>query len=49
MDKKLLDPVIDFSRGDEEVINSFAEIAMRMGFGKQEGLRAAKEGLKKKR
>jgi predicted nucleotide-binding protein (sugar kinase/HSP70/actin superfamily) len=49
LDKKLLDPVIDFSRGDAEVIDSFAEIATRMGFSKKEGTRAANEGLKKQR
>ncbi len=42
---RLLDPVIDFSRGDAEVIRNFAKVAQRMGFGEKEGVKAIKEGL----
>lgn len=47
--EKLLDPVIDFSRGDEAVIKSFTEVAMRLGFDKEQGKEAAQAGLAKQR
>lgn len=46
---RLLDPVIDFSRGDEAVIESFTEIAKCLGFNKEEGRRAGLAGLAKQR
>lgn len=42
---KLLDPVIDLSRGDQATTESFAKIAQRLGFSRKEGLTAAREGL----
>ena len=32
LEKKLLIPIIDFSRGDEDVIRSLTEAALKMGF-----------------
>lgn len=46
---KLLDPVIDFSQGDKAVKKSFVEIAMRLGFSKKEGERAAEAGIQKQK
>ncbi|MBI4321272.1 MAG: hypothetical protein HY675_22505 [Chloroflexi bacterium] len=42
---KLLDPVIDFSRGDAAVMRSFVGVAQRLGFDEREGQRAIREGL----
>lgn len=42
---KLLDPVIDFSHGDELVVRSFAGIAQRLGFSEKDGIKAAEAGL----
>lgn len=42
---RLLDPVIDFSRGEDAVIKSFINIAKRLGFSEKEGKLAIKEGL----
>lgn len=42
---RLLDPVIDLSRGDKILVESLAEIAQRkLGFSWREGLRAAQAG-----
>ncbi|MBI2952698.1 MAG: hypothetical protein HYY30_00155 [Chloroflexi bacterium] len=46
---RLLDPVIDLSRGDDAVIRSFVGIARRLGFDDKEGTRAALEGLARQR
>lgn len=46
---KLLDPVIDFSKGDRAVIESFIDIAKRLGFSKEEGRKAIQEGLAQQR
>lgn len=42
---KLLDPVIDFSKGEDEVVKSFTEIARRLGFSTEEGNKAIRRGL----
>lgn len=49
LEGKLLDPVIDFSRGEETVIKSFIDIAKRLGFSKEVGERAIQEGLAQQR
>lgn len=43
--ERLLDPVIDLSRGDALVIASFAKIAQRLGFSRRQGEQAARQGL----
>jgi len=47
--KRLLVPIIDFSRGDADVINALADIAVEMGFNKRKGKRAALASLKAQR
>jgi predicted nucleotide-binding protein (sugar kinase/HSP70/actin superfamily) len=47
--EKLLTPIIDFSRGDAETINSLAEVAVRMGFSRSKGKQAALAGIKAQR
>jgi len=49
LDKRLLVPTIDFSRGDSAVINSFADIAVEMGFSKKQGRMAAIAAIKAQR
>jgi predicted nucleotide-binding protein (sugar kinase/HSP70/actin superfamily) len=44
--EKLLIPIIDFSRGDAEVIKNFADIAAKMGYSKNTGKKAAIAGIK---
>jgi len=46
---KLLVPSIDFSMGDDDVINNLADVAKKMGFKKKQGKQAALEGLKAQR
>jgi predicted CoA-substrate-specific enzyme activase len=46
---RLLDPVIDLSRGDGLVIRSFSEIARRLGFSLQKGASAARAALAEQR
>lgn len=46
---KLLDPVIDFSKGDKAAIESFVDIAKRLGFSREKGERAIEEGLAQQR
>ena len=45
LEQRLLIPVIDFSRGNNEVINNLADIAVRLGFSKREGRLAALAGI----
>jgi len=45
LEKKFLIPVIDFSRGNEEVIESLAKIAQQIGFSRDKGRKAALAGL----
>ncbi|HEX9014481.1 MAG TPA: acyl-CoA dehydratase activase-related protein, partial [Chloroflexota bacterium] len=42
---KLLDPIVDLSHGDGFTIESFSKVAMRLGFGRQAGVEAAKKAL----
>lgn len=46
---KLLDPVIDFSIGDKEVIKSFTQIGKNLGFGEAESKKAALAGIETQR
>ncbi|MDP7415824.1 MAG: acyl-CoA dehydratase activase-related protein, partial [Dehalococcoidales bacterium] len=46
LEERLLIPVIDFSRGHAEVINSLAGVAEKLGFGRKQGRKAAILGLK---
>ncbi|HJX03899.1 MAG TPA: acyl-CoA dehydratase activase-related protein, partial [Dehalococcoidia bacterium] len=43
--QKLLSPIIDFSLGDAEVIKNLTDAAVRMGFSRGQGRRAARAGL----
>jgi predicted nucleotide-binding protein (sugar kinase/HSP70/actin superfamily) len=45
LENKLLIPIIDFSRGNEEVVKNLTEIAVQMGFSKDQGNKAALAGL----
>ena len=47
--ERLLDPVIDLSRGDELSLNSFADLAMRMGFSREQGWEAGRQALAEQR
>jgi len=42
---RILIPVIDFSRGDADVVNSLADAAVRMGFSRRKGREAALAGI----
>jgi predicted CoA-substrate-specific enzyme activase len=42
---RLLIPIIDFSRGEADVIENLADVAVKMGFSKKEGKEAARAGL----
>jgi predicted CoA-substrate-specific enzyme activase len=46
---RLLDPVIDLSRGDEKLVQSLTEIALRIGFERGAGRRAAHAALASQR
>ncbi len=46
LQEKMLTPIIDFSRGDAEVIKNFEDIAVKMGFGRNAGRKAAIAGIK---
>jgi predicted CoA-substrate-specific enzyme activase len=43
--KRLLIPVIDFSRGDGDVIDSLGDVAVQMGFNRSQGRKAALAGI----
>jgi predicted CoA-substrate-specific enzyme activase len=45
LDKKLLAPIMDLSRGEAETTASLAETAVEMGFTRSQGKRAARTGL----
>ena len=47
--EKLLDPVIDLSRGDAPQIRHFAKIAHRLGFGRKQGEDAGRAALASQR
>ncbi|MGE5618020.1 MAG: acyl-CoA dehydratase activase [Sphingomonadaceae bacterium] len=42
---RLLDPIIDLSRGDDLTVRSFAEIARRLGFSRERGIEAGRAAL----
>ncbi|MFQ6121724.1 MAG: acyl-CoA dehydratase activase, partial [Dehalococcoidales bacterium] len=44
--ERLLTPIIDFGRGNFEVINSLVDVAVRMGFSRRSGKKAALAGSK---
>jgi predicted nucleotide-binding protein (sugar kinase/HSP70/actin superfamily) len=43
--ERLLAPIIDFSRGSEDTIKNLAEIAVKMGFNRSKGKKAALAGI----
>ncbi|NWF77512.1 MAG: hypothetical protein HXY36_02795 [Chloroflexi bacterium] len=47
--ERLLIPIIDFSRGDAEVIKNLADIAAKMGFSRKKGKEAALAGIESQR
>jgi len=47
--ERLLIPFIDFSRGEDEAINSFADVAVKMGFSRKQGRLAAQAGIQAQR
>ena len=49
LEEKMLIPKIDFSRGNQEVIGSLTEIAVKMGFSRHKGKEAAFAGLTSQR
>ena len=44
--ERLLAPIIDLSRGQDETINSLTDTALRMGFSRSQGRRAARAGFR---
>ena len=49
LEKRLLVPIIDFSMGDADVISNLAAVAMRMGFSRKQGRKAALAGIRAQR
>ncbi|MDP2919451.1 MAG: acyl-CoA dehydratase activase [Dehalococcoidia bacterium] len=49
LDDKVIIPVIDFSRGEAEMLESFAQAAVKMGFNRARGKAAALAGLEAQR
>ena len=49
LEKLLLTPIIDFSMGDADVISNFAAVAVKMGFSRQQGRKAALAGIRAQR
>jgi predicted CoA-substrate-specific enzyme activase len=47
--ERLLIPIIDFSQSDDEVIKNLADVAVKMGFGRQRGKVAALAGIESQR
>ncbi|MQY73207.1 MAG: hypothetical protein GH142_06010, partial [Dehalococcoidia bacterium] len=44
--ERLLAPIIDFSRGNAEVINNLSAVAVKMGLSRRQGRKAALAGIK---
>ncbi|MBI4294720.1 MAG: hypothetical protein HY669_00965 [Chloroflexi bacterium] len=44
--ERLLTPMIDFSRGDADTAGSLADVAVKMGFSRRKGEKAALAGIK---
>jgi predicted CoA-substrate-specific enzyme activase len=47
--ERILIPIIDFSRGDVDVIKNFADVAVKMGFSRRKGQEAALAGIESQR
>jgi predicted CoA-substrate-specific enzyme activase len=47
--ERLLIPIIDFSRGDDDVIGNLVDVAVKMGFSNKEGQEAALAGIESQR
>jgi predicted CoA-substrate-specific enzyme activase len=47
--ERLLIPIIDFSRGDADVIKNFADVAVKMGFSRRKGQEAALASIESQR
>jgi predicted CoA-substrate-specific enzyme activase len=47
--ERLLIPIIDFSRGDDDVIKNLADVAGKMGFSRKTGEEAARAGIESQR
>ncbi|GAG82265.1 unnamed protein product, partial [marine sediment metagenome] len=47
--ERILIPIIDFSRGDDDVIKNLADVAMEMGFSRRKGKKAAMAGIESQR
>ena len=47
--ERLLIPIIDFSRGDDDVIENLADVAVKMGFSRKKGKEAARAGIESQR
>jgi predicted nucleotide-binding protein (sugar kinase/HSP70/actin superfamily) len=47
--ERLLIPIIDFSRGDADVIKNLADVAVKMGFSSKKGKEAARAGIESQR
>jgi predicted nucleotide-binding protein (sugar kinase/HSP70/actin superfamily) len=47
--ERLLIPIIDFSRGDADVIKNLADVAVKMRFSRRKGKEAALAGIKSQR
>lgn len=46
LEKRLLAPIIDFSYGNNEVIKNFTDTAVKLGFSRRQGKKAAVAGIK---
>jgi predicted CoA-substrate-specific enzyme activase len=47
--ERLLIPIIDFSRGDADVIKNLADVSVKMGFSRKKGQEAALAGIESQR
>jgi predicted CoA-substrate-specific enzyme activase len=47
--ERLLIPIIDFSRGDTDVIKNLADVAVKLGYGRKKGREAALAGIESQR
>jgi predicted CoA-substrate-specific enzyme activase len=47
--ERILIPIIDFSRGDADVIKNLADVAVKMGFSRKKGQEAALAGIESQR
>jgi len=49
LEERLLIPILDFSRGDADVIKNLADVAVKMGFSRKKGKEAALAGIDSQR